>query len=126
MNVGDIDRSLDFYTGILGLKPERVAEFKAGTPGIPFCSVRVNEHTVIDLFPIKDGKSLGLAAGGEGKIQGNLDHFCFVVSSISTSNTVRSVGASSETLRVSKACSQSHQPIGHCIEEQCFDSLIET
>ena len=29
LNVGDIDRSLKFYTDVLGLQPERLDEFKA-------------------------------------------------------------------------------------------------
>ncbi|MGH7772057.1 MAG: VOC family protein [Candidatus Binatia bacterium] len=74
LNVRDIDRSLYFYTHVLGLKGERVQEFKEGKVGFP--SVRINEHTIIDLFPIK---------GGDGqqesvkKVEGNLNHFCLVV-----------------------------------------------
>lgn len=82
LNVADVDRSLDFYANVLGLKPERVAEFKAGTPGIPFPSVRLNDHTIIDLFPIKGDNPPALAPafdGVKGKVHGNLDHFCFVV-----------------------------------------------
>jgi len=82
LNVTDVDRSLDFYTNVLGLKAERVAEFKAGTPGIPFPSVRLNDHTIIDLFPVKPGKPHVLEPardGVHGKVHGNLDHFCFVV-----------------------------------------------
>jgi catechol 2,3-dioxygenase-like lactoylglutathione lyase family enzyme len=82
LNVADVDRSLDFYVNVLGLKGERIAEFKAKTPGIPFPSVRLNDHTIIDLFPIKGDKppALGAALDGvEDKVHGNLDHFCFVV-----------------------------------------------
>jgi catechol 2,3-dioxygenase-like lactoylglutathione lyase family enzyme len=72
LNVSDIDRSLNFYTGVLGLKGERVDEFKAGKVGFP--SVRVNSDTIIDLFPAQD------RAGPEGeKRDGNLNHFCLVV-----------------------------------------------
>ena len=71
LNVADIDCSLDFYTQVLGLKGERVDEFKAGKVGFP--SVRINEATIIDLFPLK-----GKAPSGE-KINGNLNHFCLVV-----------------------------------------------
>lgn len=74
LNVRDIDRSLSFYTETLGLKPERVDEFKAGKVGFP--SVRVNDDTIIDLCPIKDP-----AAGniGDEKFAGNLNHFCMVI-----------------------------------------------
>ncbi len=75
LNVKDIDRSLDFYTKVLGLKCERLAEFREGKIGFP--SVRINEHTIIDLFPSK-GEGRTPEKSGE-KIQGNLNHFCFVV-----------------------------------------------
>ena len=48
-NVSDVERSLRFYAGMLGLSPERVDEFHAGS--VPFPSVRVNAETIIDLFP---------------------------------------------------------------------------
>jgi catechol 2,3-dioxygenase-like lactoylglutathione lyase family enzyme len=68
LNVSDIDRSLDFYANVLGLKIERLDEFRAGKIGFP--SARINEHTIIDLFPSKEN--------GE-KRQANLNHFCVVV-----------------------------------------------
>jgi catechol 2,3-dioxygenase-like lactoylglutathione lyase family enzyme len=68
LNVSDIDRSLDFYANVLGLKIERLDEFRAGKIGFP--SARINEHTIIDLFPSKES--------GE-KRQANLNHFCVVV-----------------------------------------------
>ena len=73
LNVGDIERSLSFYTGVLGLQGERVEEFKSGKAGFP--SVRVNAGTIIDLFPRKPPAS---AADGK-KNNGNLNHFCMVV-----------------------------------------------
>jgi catechol 2,3-dioxygenase-like lactoylglutathione lyase family enzyme len=73
LNVGAIDRSLKFYTEVLGLQGERVDEFKAGKVGFP--SVRINAATIIDLFPAQDGAP---ARGGE-KTDGNLNHFCLVV-----------------------------------------------
>lgn len=73
LNVADIERSLAFYTGVLGLPGERVEEFRAGKVGFP--SVRINTDTIIDLFPTKPS---GHHAGGE-KNSGNLNHFCLVV-----------------------------------------------
>jgi catechol 2,3-dioxygenase-like lactoylglutathione lyase family enzyme len=73
LNVADIDRSLNFYTEVLGLPGERVDEFKAGKVGFP--SVRINAATIIDLFPSKNS---GPARAGE-KNSGNLNHFCLVV-----------------------------------------------
>ena len=73
LNVGDIDRALQFYTGVLGLAGERVDRFKTGEVGFP--SVRVNDTTIIDLFPRKtfDGRSV------TEKVDGNLNHVCLVV-----------------------------------------------
>ena len=73
LNVSDIERSLSFYTEVLGLKGERVDEFKSGKVGFP--SVRINEGTIIDLFPTKQP---GGPADGK-KNSGNLNHFCMVV-----------------------------------------------
>ncbi len=74
LNVGDIDRSLGFYTGVLGLQPERLAEFKAGKVGFP--SVRINSDTIIDLFPTSDRNDV---QEKREKRSGNLNHFCMVV-----------------------------------------------
>ena len=64
INVSDVEASLAWYCGVLGLAPERVEEWRRGE--VPFPSVRVNDHTVIDLF----------AAARSGV---NTDHFCLVV-----------------------------------------------
>jgi len=74
LNVSDIDRALKFYTVVLGLAPERLDEFRAGKVGFP--SVRINEDTIIDLFPTK--VHVGTRQAGE-KNDGNLNHFCMVV-----------------------------------------------
>ena len=75
LNVGDIDRSLRFYAEVLGLQPERLEEFKSGKVSFP--SVRINERTIIDLFPVKDAEPP--ARHQAGKINGNLNHLCLVV-----------------------------------------------
>jgi len=68
LSVADVDRSLAFYHGVLGLATEREADYRAGRVGFP--SVRVDEAFVIDLFP--------RAAGAEPLPGANLDHFCLV------------------------------------------------
>ncbi|MFI0978407.1 VOC family protein [Streptomyces sp. NPDC021093] len=64
LNVQDVERSLAFYTGPLGLAPVRVEEWRAGK--VPFPSVRVNSATIIDLFSRPRGES-------------NVDHICLTV-----------------------------------------------
>ncbi|MGP3770371.1 VOC family protein [Streptomyces sp. SDT5-1] len=64
LNVADVDKSLEFYTGRLGLAPERVEEWRAGK--VPFPSVRIDAATVIDLFAAP-------------RVESNVDHFCLVV-----------------------------------------------
>lgn len=64
LNVGDVERSLTWYTDLLGLAPERVDEWRAGSA--PFPSVRIDEGSIIDLFDV--------APSGE-----NLNHLCLVV-----------------------------------------------
>ena len=73
LNVSDIDRSLKFYTEVLGLTGERVEPFRAGKVGFP--SVRINASTIIDLFP---SQAVPAKSAAE-KSNGNLNHFCMVV-----------------------------------------------
>ncbi|HTJ25345.1 MAG TPA: VOC family protein [Candidatus Limnocylindria bacterium] len=70
LNVRDVDRSLGFYAGGLGLAVERLAEFHRGEA--PFPSVRVNGQTIIDLFP----PALHAPTAPSGV---NLHHLCLVV-----------------------------------------------
>lgn len=63
----DVERSLGFYCDVLGLTPERVDEWRAGSVGFP--SVRINDTTIIDLFP---GERSGT----------NQDHFCVTVEDV--------------------------------------------
>ncbi len=74
LNVADAERSLAFYMGPLGLKGERIQAFREGEVGFP--SVRINEHTLIDLSP--NGES----PADRGTIRGNLNHFCLVVDQV--------------------------------------------
>lgn len=45
----NVDAMVDFYTRIIGLKPERLDLFNEGK--VPFPSVRINAGTIIDFFP---------------------------------------------------------------------------
>jgi len=64
LRCSDVERSLSFYCGTLGLEPERVEEWRRGD--VPFPSVRISPTTVIDLF----------AAPRDGV---NMDHMCLVI-----------------------------------------------
>ncbi|UNZ16568.1 VOC family protein [Streptomyces sp. 891-h] len=64
LNVGDVERALEFYCGPLGLEPVRVEEWRAGQ--VPFPSVRVSPSMIIDLLDRPRGES-------------NVDHICLVV-----------------------------------------------
>ncbi|QDQ16111.1 VOC family protein [Streptomyces spectabilis] len=68
LNVADVERSLAFYTGPLGLEPVRVEEWRAGKVSFP--SVRVSPGTIIDLFPARDAES---------RASKNVDHICLAV-----------------------------------------------
>ncbi|HRH44139.1 MAG TPA: VOC family protein [Pyrinomonadaceae bacterium] len=72
LNVVDIAASVNFYRTVLDFKIERLDEFEKGRVGVP--SARVNEETVIDLFPPKMWKK------DDSELQNskiNLNHFCF-------------------------------------------------
>lgn len=64
LNSSDVERSLGFYAGLLGLAGVRLDEWRAG--GAPFPSVRVNDGTIIDI--------VDSPRSGE-----NMDHLCLVV-----------------------------------------------
>src|SRR4051812_18232682 len=57
LNVGDIERSIRFYTEVLGLKGERLEEFRGGKVGFP--SVRINADTLIDLMQMPSSDEPG-------------------------------------------------------------------
>ncbi|MFC5721968.1 VOC family protein [Streptomyces gamaensis] len=67
LNVRDVERSLAFYCGPLGLEPVRVEEWRAGEA--PFPSVRVTPGTIIDLVLRPEQEGAGH----------NVDHICLVV-----------------------------------------------
>jgi extradiol dioxygenase family protein len=73
LNVEDDENMLAFYSQVLMLAPERVEEYLAGS--VPFSSVRLNENTIIDLFP----KRMWQKNGGVQKGRQNLNHFCIAL-----------------------------------------------
>ena len=75
------------------MKGERVDEFRAGKVSFP--SVRINEATIIDLFPRKDGP----AQLASEKVNGNLNHFCLVVGAEDFSGIVEYLAENHVTVR---------------------------
>ncbi len=70
LRVKDIERAIQFYTQVLGLTPYRVEEYRAGE--VPFPCARINDHTLIDLFPFTEHEPVG-----DGPR--NLDHYCLTI-----------------------------------------------
>ena len=66
----DVEESLRFYTEVLGLQAERVAEWRSGE--VRFPSARINADTIIDFFGT-DQESIG-----KDGVK-NQDHFCMVI-----------------------------------------------
>ena len=73
LNVEDDEGMIAFYSEVLRLAPERLAEYRAGE--VPFPSVRMNSETIIDLFP----KKMWLKNNKAGKGFNNLNHFCISI-----------------------------------------------
>ncbi|MCZ7378513.1 VOC family protein [Micromonospora sp. WMMC250] len=80
LTVADVERSLAFYCGQLGLPPVRVGEWRAGR--VPFPSVRLSAECIIDLvrgdLPHADRRGT------------NVDHFCLVVAPLDWERVVES------------------------------------
>ena len=67
LNVADVERSLDFYSRVLGLPAERVDAWRRGE--LRFPSVRISASSIIDLVH---------APADAGDRPLNLAHFCLV------------------------------------------------
>ncbi len=79
-NVADMETIMDFYTNILGLSTERWEAFQAGE--VPFPSVRVNQDTIIDFFPLDTDSFKPENSGGQvdlaHKVQ-EIHHVCLTL-----------------------------------------------
>lgn len=79
----DVEHSLEFYCGVLGLEALRVDEWRNGK--IRFPSIRVNGDTIIDIFPTDDP-----AGKPEGQ---HLDHYCLLVEANALDGLLEKVAA---------------------------------
>ncbi|HET7676021.1 MAG TPA: VOC family protein, partial [Gammaproteobacteria bacterium] len=74
LNTADVEGLLAFYTGIVGLPAERLAQYRRGEA--PFPSLRIGSDSLIDLFPPRLWQRDDTPA-----VPGTrLNHFCLTVS----------------------------------------------
>lgn len=73
LNMADEEKMITFYSKVLMLPTERLAEYHAGK--VPFPSIRLNADTIIDLFP----KKLWEKTSRQGEGRENLNHFCIAL-----------------------------------------------
>ena len=119
LRCADVEATLAWYTGRLGLAPERVAEWRDGAA--PFPSVRASAETIIDLIPAGD-----LEPGTR------LDHICLVVDVASVEEVSRrrrppGAGRAGPALRRCAGVATSvyiHDPDGLMVELRAY--LIST
>ncbi len=114
LNCTDVERSLAWYCDALGLQPERVDEWRRGETFFP--SVRIDERTIIDLFP----------APRSGM---NLDHVCLVIeptdlAALAASGRFEVVGdGPADGLFGAQGLATSlyvHDPDGNTVELRCY------
>ncbi len=87
LRCSDVERSLAWYCGMLGLAGERVEKWRAGE--VPFPSVRVTDATIIDLFaatppavPLLTEVEGNTEVRGNTELGTNMDHFCLVMTKV--------------------------------------------
>lgn len=83
LEVHDPEASAAFYRAVLGLRPVRLAEYRAGKA--PFPSSRVSGNTLIDLFP----RALWLRRTKPR----NPNHICLAVTGAHMQSIRRRIGA---------------------------------
>jgi catechol 2,3-dioxygenase-like lactoylglutathione lyase family enzyme len=92
LNTEDEERMIRFYSEVLQLPPERLDEYHAGNA--PFPSVRLNEHTIIDLFPKKIWESQSMKGVGRK----DLNHFCICLEQVEWKKLIDFVTKSGTTI----------------------------
>lgn len=87
LNVADVERSLAFYSGTLGLPAERVEAWRRGE--LRFPSVRVSDSTIIDLVKADE-------RAPEDAL--NLGHYCLVTDAEDLAAVQRELEAAGVTI----------------------------
>jgi catechol 2,3-dioxygenase-like lactoylglutathione lyase family enzyme len=75
--VDDQLRALDFYERVVGFEGVRAAEFRDGEA--PFPSVRVSEHTIIDLMARSKAEGVDRLVKSPGSAGHRVNHICVSV-----------------------------------------------
>ena len=93
LNVADVERSLRFYEGVLGLSAERVDAWRKGQIGFP--SVRINAATLIDLVQSPPDHS---------DTHPNLAHFCLVTDDATLEGAIQTLATESIPIGPAPRC----------------------
>ena len=88
LNVSDVERSVAFYTDVLGLQGERLEAFRKGEVGFP--SVRISGNTLIDLMKRPSDSNDGMSQ--------NLAHYCLVTEPLDLSELAEGLKAQGVTV----------------------------
>jgi catechol 2,3-dioxygenase-like lactoylglutathione lyase family enzyme len=75
--VSDPLASVAFYEEVLGAKGVRVDEFREGK--VPFPSVRISEHSILDLMSKAAAPMMNAFPGAEGSAGNKLNHVCIAM-----------------------------------------------
>jgi catechol 2,3-dioxygenase-like lactoylglutathione lyase family enzyme len=75
--VDDPLRSVEFYETVVGLSGVRVDEFRAGKTMFP--SVRISEHTIVDLMPRAAAAAINAMPGAAGTAGNRTNHVCLAM-----------------------------------------------
>jgi glyoxylase I family protein len=125
LNANDVELLIGFYTQVIGLRPDRLDLYHQGKA--PFPSVRINDSTIIDIFPKSMWEEFSDLAVGRP----NLHHFCIALSKDHWNNLQLRLAASSVAIfrgpeKVWGAHGDGisvffHDPEGNTIEAKYYD-----
>ncbi|MBS2963644.1 VOC family protein [Actinocrinis puniceicyclus] len=76
--VDDPLKSVEFYVNVVGLRPVRAEEYRAGAA--PFPSVRVTDRSIIDLTPRQDAPAVNAMTKTTSTAGFPVNHVCIAMS----------------------------------------------